>query len=109
MKRKQRNKFYKKMLKVACADPSVDYGFCRLMRDCANYEQLSLVNSFDFYSEFMKKHLPELFSFRPRPLPEELNGFWFPKTRGGWKIRIGILVQCKAKTKKSKPNEVRNS
>ena len=86
MTKAQRHQFYKDMMKAACEDTNVHYGFCTLIR-----------NMGWFYMEL--KDLRELYKMKPKK--ENLVNFvyWFHTTTDGWRKRLELLQKCIELTK----------
>lgn len=83
-----RLKFYKKLLKVVCEDPSVEMGYCNYLSMVYRMvfrDTLSLEASINARME----NLPELTQYRP--FGKHDNEYWFPCTTKGWEKRISIL------------------
>lgn len=80
MTKKQRHQFYKKLLKLVCIDPAVDFGLC-------HYCRLLGIN---VYCN-MDKLLPELYSFKPKHTHSD---YWFSRNAKGWEKRIEIIQKC---------------
>ena len=90
--RQERKRFYKKLLKIVCADPRVDHGFCWFIEHAAkaSCEEIEeLYGDYIFDGDFIQFQLPEL--FRIKPADKQPYDYWFPLTKEGWETRINKL------------------
>ena len=85
-----RLKFYRKLLKVVCEDPIVDYGYCAYLSEA--YRRTFPGSPFlgGIYNSGME-NLPELIQYRP--FGRYNCEHWFPCTTKGWEKRISILEE----------------
>ena len=80
MTKRERLKFYKRLLKVVCEDPDVSCGFCHYIFDMSS-----------MYYDDMEKNFPELWA--KKPIRQWNAVYWFSCTYRGWKKRIALLEE----------------
>ena len=88
----ERKKFYKNLMKIVCADPSVQKGFCWYIEDAATLtgkDILDLHGDYIFEDEFIQEQLPELYRIKPKN--KFGYDYWFSCTKEGWQTRINKL------------------
>lgn len=78
----QRKSIYKKVLKAACEDPSVAYGFCRYFKIVL----CKLGYGTFIYCTHIYKSFPEFYKLKPNDGP-----YWWPLTLKGWEKRIKLF------------------
>ena len=89
----ERKKFYKKLMKIVCADSCVYHGFCYYIDAAAiqtSKEIEDLYGEYTFDCDFIQDQLPELFRIKPKSKPEAWS-YWFAQTNQGWQTRINKL------------------
>lgn len=89
----ERKKFYTKLLKIVCADPRIDVGFCYYVADAAkqtNLDVQELYEEYIFDEDFIMEHLPELYRIKPKSIFYSCM-YWWPTTPEGWQKRINKL------------------
>lgn len=86
MTKKERLQFYKRLLKVVCDDPDVDFGFCYYIYN------ITLKSGNAKTCTNMEYNFPELWAKKPERIifPSE---YWFPRTSKGWEKRIALLEE----------------
>ena len=92
MTKKERNKYYKELLEVVCADSNTKMGFCWYIT--CEMKKFPFIWAYD--SSTFRKELPELFSYKP---VRSDHVHWFNMDKKGWQKRINILMECIEKTK----------
>lgn len=87
MTKRQRNSFYKKLLKEVCEDPYVGTGICYYLE----YLHHKIYGYYPATWE-IKNLFPELDKYKPKN--KVWAFFWFPCTYKGWEKRIDIIIKC---------------
>lgn len=88
----ERKRFYKKLLQIACKDPSVLFGYCFYIDNTAEALGGKYEKILDYHicnSDFLVHELPELVKIKPKD--RAMFGYWFDNTHKGWEIRINKL------------------
>lgn len=88
----ERKTFYKNLLEVVCADPSLNHGLCWFIEHAAKASGEEIEELYDDYifdCDFIQFELPEL--FRIKPQDKQPYSYWFPLTKEGWERRINKL------------------
>ena len=91
--KQERKTLYKKLLKIVCATPELNHGFCYYIeyavKEMNNEDILELYDDYVFDGDFIEAHLPELLKIKPAD--KETYDYWFPLTMEGWQKRINKL------------------
>lgn len=88
----ERKKFYKKLMKIVCADPHVSHGFCYYLEAAAKAsgEDIEeLYGDYIFDCDFIQFELTELFRIKPKS--KQPYSYWFGQNKEGWETRINKL------------------
>lgn len=81
---RKRNKFYRKLLKAVCEDPSTDFGIC--------YYALKLGEPLYPATYYFKESFPELYELKPKKNFD--RHYWFARTSKGWEKRIALIEKA---------------
>lgn len=86
MTKRERLRFYKRLLKVVCEDPSVGRGLCYYIY------QITFKSGNPRICSEMKYIFPELYAKKPKKV-KYYTEYWFSLTYKGWEKRIALLEE----------------